>query len=261
MTGYNAGSAVALKYMTLTGRWINHEKRQGYWGPLSMQEAGIRVQQAKLVALRIPDISGEWGGMAINKITQQLNDTSLVIQSLSGVRSRVLAQLHGFVSAVYYEKQFNALAESIFEKYQQDVDTLIAKEAGDVVSKIPAVMNRQSESDPESISQALTTCRRIVVAFADSIYPPSDAVVEVDGNTLKLDAGKPMNRINAYVAERTKSKSRQQKIRQNLSNLFDRVSAAVHNDVTADEARALFLNTYLFLGEVLHLSSGDLQER
>ena len=41
----------------------------------------------------------------------------------------------------------------------------------------------------------------------------------------------------------------------NLANLFDRVSSGVHNDVSVSEARALFLNTYLLLGEILHLGN------
>ena len=105
--------------------------------------------------------------------------------------------------------------------------------------------------------QALSTCRRIIEAFADSVYPPTDQTVEISGNVLKLDAGKHQNRINAYIHTKTESQSRKQRLRQNLSNLFDRVSTGVHSDVGAEEARALFLNTYLFLGEVLHLGRAD----
>jgi cytochrome P450 len=118
-------------------------------------------------------------------------------------------------------------------------------------------MNRLSESDPESIRQALTTCRRIIEAFADSIYPPTDSPIDIGGTVLKLDASKHQNRINAYVHNRVQSKSRKQKIRQNLGNLFDRVSSGVHDDVSAEEAQSLFLNTYLFLGEILHLPDAD----
>jgi hypothetical protein len=64
-----------------------------------------------------------------------------------------------------------------------------------------------------------------------------------------------LGEINAYISQHTESNSRRQKLRQNLSNLFDRVSAGVHTDVTADEAFSLFLNVYLFLGEVLQLGA------
>jgi len=59
--------------------------------------------------------------------------------------------------------------------------------------------------------------------------------------------------INAFVYERVKSKSRIIKIRQNLSNLYIRVSTAVHSEVSAEEEKSLFLNTYLILGEILHI--------
>lgn len=239
--------------MGRTGRWTNYEKKEGYWGPLAQQEASIQALNAELAALRLPDVGGDWALAATTTVTRSIATARNSISRLSGIQSRVMALLHSFVSEVYYEREFAALAESTFERYKKDVDTLIASQAGDVLSKIPAVIDRLAEGDSEGVSQALTTCRRILEAFADAIFPPTDAVIEIGGNTLKLDASKHQNRINAFIAERTESASRRQRLRQNLSNLFDRVSTAVHNDVTADEAYSLFLNTYLFLGEVLNL--------
>jgi hypothetical protein len=118
-------------------------------------------------------------------------------------------------------------------------------------------MDRLADGDQESISQALTTCRRIVEGFADAIYPPSDGTFNIGGNTLGLGPDKHQNRINVYIHNGTASESRRKRLRQNLANLFDRVSSGVHGDVSAEEARALFLNTYLFLGEVLHLAPTD----
>lgn len=253
MGGYNSSNEISRKYMSITGRWTDIEKNHGYWGPLAQQEASIAAEKAKLSALRTPDSSGEWASVAIANVTNAMNQTASNISRLSAIKSRVLAQLHAFVSEVYYEKEFDSLSESIFERYKSAVDTLIADSCGEVLEKIPSVMSRLSEGDEESISQALVTCRRIIEAFADSIFPPSDQTIEIGGNTLKLDASKHQNRINAYVHQHVQSQSRKQKIRQNLANLFDRVSTGVHNDVTAEEANSLFLNVYLFLGEILHI--------
>jgi AbiTii len=252
--GYNNSNPISLKYMTLTGRWLDKEKGSGYWGPLAQQEASINAEKAKLAALRVPDTSGDYANIAIQHVTGAMTTSSNYISRISGIRSRVLAQLHGFVSEVYYEKEFDSLSESIFERYKSEVDTLISEHCGDVLEKIPSVMSRLAEGDEESISQALSTCRRIIESFADSIYPPTDSTIEIGGNTLKLDASKHQNRVNAYINHHTPSQSRRQRLRQNLSNLFDRVSTGVHTEVTAEEAQSLFLNTYLFLGEVLHLS-------
>lgn len=251
--GYNATNPTSLKYMGLTGRWTNYEKKQGYWGPLAQQEAQIVSEKAKLASMRTPDSSSDYANAAISNVTKAMSASANLISRLSGIKSRVLGLLHTFVSDVYYEKEFDSLSESIFERYKRDVDTLVSEHCGDVLEKIPAVMDRLANGDQESISQALTTCRRIIETFADSIYPPTDDTVEIGGNRLTLDASKHQNRINVYVHNKTLSQSRRQRLRQNLANLFDRVSSGVHNDISAEEARSLFLNTYLFLGEILHL--------
>jgi AbiTii len=259
MQGYVSSDPLAIKYMTVTGRWTDYEKRLGYWGPFAQQIEILKGANAKLGALRLPDISGDWAYASTTKVLEAINGTQSTITAMSQIRSRVIGRMHEFISTVYYEREFAALAESTFERYKKDVDALIATAAGDVLTKIPSVVDRLSEGSDEGISQALTTCRRILESFADAIYPPTDATRELGGNALKLDASKHQNRINAYIADRTESASRRQRLRQNLSNLFDRVSSGVHKDVTADEAFSLFLNTYLFLGEVLRL--GDLDHR
>jgi hypothetical protein len=257
MGGYNGSNEISLKYMGVTGRWIDRDKQTGYWGPLAQQEAAIDAEKAKLASLRTPDSSGDWASVAIATATKAMTAAANNITRLSGIRTRVLAQLHSFISEIYYEKQFDSLSESIFERYKSDVDTLIGDSCGDVLEQIPSVMQRLAEGDQEAISQSLNTCRRIIDSFADSIFPPSDETIEIGGNQLSLAADRQQNRINAYIHQRTDSNTRKKRFRQNLSNLYDRVSAGVHNDVTVEEARALFLNTYIFIGEVLHLSTSD----
>lgn len=250
--GYPGKNEISLKYMGITGRWTKKDEDKGYWIPLAQIDAMIEAEKSKLAVMRIPDSAGDHN-YAAQAATRAMNDASNNISKFSGIRSKVIARLHSFVTDIYYEKVFDSLSESIFESYKNDVDTLISSSCGDILEQIPSVMERLSSGEPESVNHALTTCRRIIESFADSIFQPSEETIEIGGNTLSLDAGKHQNRINAYIHQRCESKSRKQRFRQNLSNLFDRVSTGVHKDVTSEEARALFLNTYLFLGEVLHL--------
>lgn len=254
MQGYNNTNEISLRYMGLTGRWVNREENKGYWGPLAQQEAILATEMIKLKSLTTPDTSGSMGVAVMGMHQQQTSNATAFIATLSGIKSRVLSRLHTFVSSIYYEKEFDNLSESIFEKYKSEVDSLISAHCGEVLEQIPSVMSRLAEGNTESISQALTTVRRIIESFADSIYPAREGTVNIGGNEVKLDAGKHQNRINAFVHERIESKSRKTRIRQNLANLYDRVSTGVHNDVSAEEARTLFLNCYLFLGEVLHIA-------
>lgn len=222
-------------------------------GPLAQQETAIEAYKAQLASMKTPDVSGNLARMVILDITSTMGNLTKLITRLGGIKNRVLALLHKFISDVYYEKVFDNLSESIFQKYKNDVDALIIDNCGEVLHQIPAVMNRLAEGDEESISQALSTCRRMIDSFANSIFPPTDEIIEIGGNQLTLDANKHQNRINAFVHQHCGSTSRKKKIRQNLSNLYDRVATGVHNEVSAEEAKALFLNTYLLMGEVLHI--------
>ncbi|MHC9088458.1 AbiTii domain-containing protein [Tenacibaculum sp. IMCC1] len=255
MQGYRSSDEIALKYMSLTGRWTDKENNKGYWVPLSQIESIIESQKQKLSLIRIPDTSGDQALRVISSVKNAMSSSTDIISKLGGVKSRVISYLHDFATSVYYEKTFDSLAESIFDKYKEDIDLLIAENSGDVIEQIPSVINRLADGDAESISHALTTCRRIIDSFADYIYPASDETIEIGGNTLSLKKDKVQNRINAFIHSNCDSSSRKKKLRQNLSNLYERVSVGVHSDVDEKEARSLFFNTYLLLGEILSLKN------
>lgn len=253
MQGYPSGDPISEKYMTKTGRWTDRKKNEGYWIPLSQIEATIDSQTNKLKSFRIPDSSSQFAPTVVREVTSSMNLTANYISTMVGIKSRVISFLHDFSTNVYYEKVFDNLAESIFDNYKKEIDLLISANAGDIIEQIPSVIARLSDSDKESISQALTTCRRVIDSFANNIYPSSDETINIGGNELSLKADKVLNRLNAFVHQNSSSESRKNRIRQNLKNLYDRVSAGVHSDVDAQEAKNLFFNVYLILGEILTL--------
>lgn len=258
MTGYYTNVELSLTYMSRTGRWIDKDKLEGYWAPIAQQEATIEAKKLELQSLTTPNVSGtDLANIALRNYYAQTSAISSVVSRLTGIKTKVLGILHGFVSDIYYEKELDHLAESIFELYKKEVDDLISSHCGDVLQQIPSVVNRLSEGEEESVSQALTTVRRIIDSFADSIFPPTDDTYKIGDNELSLGAARHQNRINVFVHQRVESKSRKDKIRQNLSNLYLRVSSGVHAEVTVEEAKSLFLNCYLLLGEVLHISKLD----
>ncbi|HED2445685.1 TPA: hypothetical protein R4Y42_003812 [Citrobacter freundii] len=254
MRGYNSSDDISLKYMTKTARWINYEEKTGYWAPISQIESSAKSQTLKLNSLSTPNISGVSAALRVmDDHYRNVNSVANTISKYTGIRSRALGILHDFVSAIYYEKELDHLAESIFENYKKDVDTLISGLCSDVLQQIPSVVNRLSEGDTESVSQALTTIRRIIDSFADAIFPPTDETYTIGGNQLSLGANRHLNRLNAFVHERVESNGRKDKIRQNLANLYGRVSTGVHAEISIEEAQSLFLNCYLVLGEILHI--------
>jgi len=250
LRGYTSKDELALEYISKTGRWINHQEKTGYFGPLATQESAMQAAEIQLKQMRLPD--SVFAAPIITDFTRKMTALTQQIQVHSTIKSKVISLLHEFVSGVYYEKAFSGLAENIFESYKRGIDATIAEKCGDVLSKLPYVYDRLRDADSEAVSQGLTTCRRIIEAFADAIYPPTEEKVQLGENTLKLDSSKHLNRINVYISQKINSKSRRERLRHSLSDLYSRICTGVHSEVSPQEAQALLLSTYLFLGEVLN---------
>lgn len=272
LTGYFSDDPISLEWMGHTGRYTDAEKQIGYWMSFAQIDAQIAANKLQMQQLQLPSIHFApsssnpselvtgFAGLTVTTATapvqavlRQLNELNGHVSQLSGVRSKVLALLHRFVTKTYYELLFGSQQESLFEKQRAIIDSELASSCGDVLKKVPSVYDRLRDGDSESISQALTTCRRILDAFADSVYPASEDTLTIGDNVLKLTASHHQNRINAFVHAHCASVSRRKRIRRALEDIYDRLSTAVHQDVTAEEARFLFLQTYLLMGEVLAL--------
>jgi hypothetical protein len=193
--------------------------------------------------------SPQAGSFALSQI-QLLGGT---VNQLRAIEARVRGLLHEFVASEYYLVEFTAVAATFFEMHEARLDAVLRDRAADVLKKVPIIYARLTEGDEEAVSQALTTCRRIIDGFADAVLPPRAEPIVEAGNTIELGADKTLNRINVYVAERTSSDSRRDRMRRTLGDLYKRVNAGVHSDVTRDEAMSLFLQTYLLLGEIAML--------
>jgi hypothetical protein len=203
-----------------------------------------------------------WGGAHVQSlkapaegVLNRLQALTTAVGTLSSIRSRVLAATHAFVADAYYRLAFADLARTIFDAHEASVATLLRASAPEAFDKVPAIVERLLAGDPEAVSQALNSCRRMIKAFADALYPPSDASVTVDGQAYQIGSDKVLNRIQLFLKSRCKSDSRAERLNKNLRQLHERASAGSHADVTVDEARNLFLQTFMTLGEILSATS------
>jgi hypothetical protein len=245
------------QYLDWTGRWTDKEKRFAWWGGIGQIEANIGAYETKLSDLKMPSLSGDMLIPVTNSIQANQNKTVDIITQLAGIRSKVIALLHRYTTEIYYEAEFSTRQETIFEGAKLRIDALLAPVAKDTLSQVDAVYRRLASDDPEAISQALTTCRRLVDGFADQVFPPQAEPRIRDGVTIDLGAQKHLNRIKAFVDDNCDSGSRASRLKRRLSDLYERVNVGIHADVSSDEARFLFLDTYLLLGEVLSLADVD----
>jgi len=250
--GYNSSEAISIEYLSLTGRTINKSINFILYGSLSSQEASIESNKLQIEYLKSNPENSQSRPLS-HRLPSKAETLSQGIIYYQRVISIVKGMIHSFASKIYYEKLFSNINEDIFSQYQQEIDQLLSGKYGSVLEKIPTIYQRLNEGDTEAVSHALTSCRRIIDNFADIVYPPTANTIQIGGNEVKLTAQFHQNRINAHINEKSQSDSRRKKLRQTLGNLYSRVSAGVHSDVTLDEAKALFLETYLFLGEVIKL--------
>lgn len=267
LQGYSEKNTVSDKYLKATGRVFKRyfgKKVTTYTTVESFAAVSAQIEAAKmqLQVIRVPDTSHAGanrneGIPAAVRVTEDIlgraHGLNNDIVTYTQIKNTVLSMMHTFVSNLYYELLFSGRMQTIFEQYKTAIDARLAEHCGDVLEKFQSVYDRLAEGDPEAVSQALVTCRRIIDKFADVMYPASDKTIVVNENTLSLGKQQGLNRINAYIIERCGSESRRIKLRQNLKNVYDRSNTGIHGEVDQKEAQSLLLNVYLLLGEIISL--------
>lgn len=258
LVGYPRDHPVAVSYLTRTGRWINREEGEAYRDSWVGIDALIASKEQELERLppRLPSLAvgpsseeSEFSSFERFHLTSELG-------RLRRIRSLILFCLHHFAASTYYELAFSGLAESIFESHRKEIDALLARTAGDALEKIPAIVQRLSEGDKEAISQAMATGRRVLATFADSIQPPQQSPLSLDGKPAEATGEKYLNRLHYFIVNNCSSDARKARLRNAIVDLNARFAAGVHADVSPDEARALFVLLYVNLGEILSLNLG-----
>jgi len=244
-----------LSYMDMTGRFYNKTTRIGYWGSIATQEAAVEANLAEMEVVKNFKPNGEYSSLQFNGQQNKIRTLANSVAFYKKIRSRVVAMIQEFATNIYYEKLFSQKANDIFTQFSEKIDNLLANKTGDILSMLPSVFERLNSDDREAISQALLSCRRILDGFINNLYPPSDIPVKIEEEELVVNKEKNKNRYIAYISNRTKSKSLKEKLVKNIFMLYDRTSTAVHDSVTRDEARALFLQVYITLGEILTLGN------
>jgi hypothetical protein len=249
--GYNNRDEIALKFIDLTNRKFHVDTMQVHYGSSIMQESIVQSQKEQLDIVKQYKPSGDWMRLHVEEQQTKVAKITSVMASSQRVLFAVRAHIQEFAVRVYYEKLFSHQAGTIFTQYQDEVDALLAGTAETAFKRLPNAFERLGAGDSEAISHALTTCRRVLDSFADAVYPARAGVAHIGEQEIEVGAAHTRNRLRGYVYERIGRGSRYDRINRSISLLYDRVSAGVHADVNIGEARALVLQTYLLLGEIL----------
>jgi AbiTii len=245
------------EWMWEAGRWTDRKKDQGYRVPASDLEATRAGAEAARAALAGISLSGDSLIPVMRDHTATIHSYTSEATHMSRILGAVDAQVYRYASDVYAELQFSEIQVSLFEESQTAVDATYAAMAGSALKKIESINDRLGTNDDEAISQAMTTCRRLIDAVADHVFPARDEPYDLNGQKRDVKQNNVLNRINAHVHTVGVAGGRATRLRRSLEDIYGRVSKGVHDDVDGHEARYLFLTTYVTLGEVLTLSGSQ----
>ena len=183
-------------------------------------------------------------------------NTALVKAHLvNGVRSYTFMYLVGCETQL----RFATAAETIFAEHRMATDRHLADVAPDVLDQLNAAIERAGAEGGEARTHALTSCRRVLVAVADRVYPPSkDPHTDSSGKERQVGPGQYRNRILAAVDRSDARETYRGALMSSIDDLatrLDRLDAltqkGVHETVSDAEMRHGVIQTYLLAGEVL----------
>ncbi len=243
--------------------WETGEIRRDQVSALSVAQLDYQIEsQSSLLRA-----SGPLSADASSGEQKRRMNTELSAGELSNVRSRIRQRLHRFLVETEATIVLDQTASTAFERTRQQVDSLLASLAPDVLTQFRAAYERANRAEPESLSHALTSCRRIIKAVADTLYPATDeAVVGPDGRIREMTDDKYRNRLWQYASERVSHESARKLLQatidelgRKLDLLDDLASKGVHADVSSAEADQCVLQTYLLIGDLLRLSGSTIQ--
>lgn len=184
---------------------------------------------------------------------------------LASVRNRAYQYLIGCET----ELRLSVTGERLFGSHRLRVDRVLRESAPEVLDKLSSAIRRAGESgDPEARAQALTSCRRVLVAVADIVFPASaTAHIDSSGNAREVGPGNYRNRILAglEVAESTTHSHALQAAVDEFAVRLDRLDEltqkGVHDEVTNREMEFGVVQTYLLAGEILSMVNAQAERR
>ncbi|WP_169833779.1 hypothetical protein [Saccharibacillus sacchari] len=189
------------------------------------------------------------------------NSIFKIIQDNTGKIEKVKSYLYQYVFDVNYELKFADITEDIFTRKRNTVDSKLKDICPEAIQKFISVYENLKSDNDEDWANAVHTCRRIIKEVADSLYPPSDNLIELSGGKkLKIGEDQYINRLIQYIESKSTSDkfasivgSHLKFIGERLDGVHEAANKGTHAEVTLEEAERYIIYTYLVLGDILSL--------
>lgn len=166
-------------------------------------EQEVKSAEAALASARDPDVSVSSANpnqMVWNPIGNKF-ERDTIRSNAAQAQRRLSARrsfIYSYVLKRHHELRFSGIADDIFSRVREKVDSAIGNKVPDAVQKLAAVYENLQSENPENWSNAVHSCRRILQDLADALYPSrEDVTKEIDGKkkTIKMGAENYINRL------------------------------------------------------------------
>lgn len=182
------------------------------------------------------------------------NDGTYYKNNLNEHLNYVKKKAHELASSLYKQLKFSGTISNCFDLLKDAVDDKLLDLNPVIAEQLMLAFKSVSSSKEEEWSQALTTCRRLIEALADQLYPATN----VKGNGRPLGQNQYVNRIWAFMDYSIESKSNKELAKAHvdfLGSWLETINKLSHKGVHAElgqlEATKAVFHTYLMIADIL----------
>lgn len=253
------------KYAAASGR-LNEAQSKFYTQSLPEFEANAESEHVLLVANKPTGSLSKAKDFLEKQATEALMATQLKLQTAQkrnyaqskSIFTSLKAGIHSYATDMHLALELGDVAQDIFEAARNEIDTFVRAHCPKAAEKLVAINERMADESSESRTAALTSCRRLLMTVADSLFPASDeGWTDSNGKVRKVGTDQYKNRLLACIDARHMSdgsmaivESELEFLAARLDAIYEKTCKGVHVDVSLEEARLAVIHTYLFIGEV-----------
>jgi hypothetical protein len=176
------------------------------------------------------------------------------------ILGKIRTRIANYLAVVEQQVAFDRVNFDAWERNRAYTDAALARVAPEALAQFQAAYRRHGEADPEALSQALMSCRRVLKTVADGLYPATnEQIIGNDGNPHDMSEDRFIARLAQYAFENS-AQVEAGLVAADIDYLGERLhllnklaSKGVHANVTPSEVEACILRTYLVVGDLLRL--------
>ena len=184
-------------------------------------------------------------------------------RELEDVIERVRQMVHDFLIDTERQIESGQRRPHIFDRGREYIEQALRTRAPEALDKFQAAEESLDSGEPEDLAHSLTSCRRMIKALADALYPATgDVITGEDGRERAMTDDAYRNRLLQFASERLGSthndlvKETMRSLGARLQRLNELSSKGVHDEVDRLEAETCVMWTYLTAADILRITDG-----